>query len=235
MKTIFPLLIGALFLSGSIEQNRTPYVIIESKCRNGNALVGSDCSPSTNLFTNTIISADTSIYEVRFSFTGYQSFSGDASDCPIRPSGTVVLKGLLKGIENVGRDDDVQYTGILQLDIDIDICSVKGEGGNAKLCGITITGSGLVKTELEIYYDGRGGYIQIKDTTSRGFRKNASGTCDQGEIAEERIMIPLKTIASEFNGLELPMLTHRTLREGPSQIVLTEQGELLVEVLRKIR
>ena len=119
--------------------------------------------------------------------------------------------------------------------MDIDICSVKGEGDNAKPCGITITGSGLVKTELEIYYDGRGGYIQIKDTTSGGFRKHAGGSCEPAEINEEQTMIPLKTIATMFNGLELPMLTHRTLREGPSQIHRTEFGELLVEVLRKIR
>jgi len=93
------LLIAVLFLSASLDQNR-------------------------NCTTATIISADTAIYDVRFSFTGYQSFNGDLTDCPVRPSGTVVLKGLLKGIENVGRpDDDIVYIGVLQLDIDIDICS----------------------------------------------------------------------------------------------------------------
>jgi len=176
-----------------------------------------------------------SIYEVRFAFTGYTSFQGEASDCPVRTNGKVVLSGLLSGMENVPADDDVSYTGTLQLDIDIDICSTKGEGDNAKLCSITVTGSGPVKTELEIYYDGRGGYIKITDTTSRGFRKNAAGTCDLAEIAEERTMIPLKTIATIFNGMELPMLTQRTLRVGPSQFIRTAEGELLVEVLRKVQ
>ncbi|HWR32777.1 MAG TPA: hypothetical protein VN451_04600, partial [Chitinophagaceae bacterium] len=79
-------------------------------------------------------------------------------DCPIRSNGTVKLAGLLEGAENVPATDDITYTGTLQLDIDIDICSAKGEGDNAKLCGITVTESGPVKTELEIYYDGRGVY-----------------------------------------------------------------------------
>lgn len=119
--------------------------------------------------------------------------------------------------------------------MDIDICSAKGEGDNAKSCVITVTGSGLVKAELEIYYDGRGGYIKITDTTSHGFTKHAGGTCEPGEIGEERKMIPLKTIATIFNGLDLPMLTSRKLREGPSQFINIEGGQVLVEVLRKIR
>jgi len=229
-QSFFLLLIAPIFLFGSIKKNRTLDSTDENKYRNG---PGSSISYS--LFDGSIFAADTSIYEVRFAFNGYMTFHGDATDCPIRPNGTVVLKGLLKGIENIHGDDDIVYVGTLQLDIDIDICSAKGEGDNAKLCNITVTGSGLVKTELTIYYDGRGGYIQIRDTTSQGFRKHAGGTCDPAEIAEERQMIPLKTIATVFNGLDLPMLTHRTLRAGPSQFVRSPEGELLVEVIRKIR
>ena len=208
--TLLPIV--TLFLSGSVENNRY-----------------------RKLFFAGSVLTDTSIYDVRFSFTGYQSFNGDATDCPIRPSGTVVLKGMLKGLEELSGTDDVSYSGILQLDMDIDICSAKGEGDNAKPCSITVTGSGLVKTELEIYYAGRGGYIQIKDTTSRGFRKNAGGTCEPGEINEERQMIPLKTIATIFNGLELPMLNQRTLRAGPPQTLRIGDGQLVVHVIRKIR
>jgi len=155
-RSVFLLLIAALFLSGRIEQT---------------ANRDSNSNSSNNLLSGSIISADTSIYDVRFSFKGYQTFNGDTTNCPIRPAGTVVLKGLLKGIEDISGTDDVFYEGTLQLDIDIDICSVKGEGDNAKPCSITITGSGLVKTELQVYYDKRGGYIQIRDTTSRGLSK----------------------------------------------------------------
>lgn len=216
---IVPLFFSTSFLKKTIA--------VEDKGRHVSAAFRSN-SHSAN-------SVSLSEYEVRFIYTGFTSFHGDASVCPVRTNGTVVLAGLLKGIENVSADDDISYEGTLQLDMDIDICSVKGEGGNAKMCNITVTGSGPVKTELVIYYDGRGGYIQIKDTTSRGFRKNAAGTCDLAEIAEERLMIPLKTIATIFNGLELPMLTQRTLRKGPPQIIRTAEGELLVEVLRKVR
>jgi len=229
-QSFFLLLMTLLLLSGRVRKNRTTDSIGEHEYRNGPGTSHSILPVAGSLFA-----ADTSVYEVRFSFNGYMTFHGDASVCPIRPNGTVVLKGLLKGIENIHGNDDIIYVGTLQLDIDIDICSAKGEGDDAKLCSITVTGSGKVKTELTIYYDGRGGYIQIKDTTSQGFSKNAGGTCDPAEIAEERQMIPLKTIATVFNGLELPMLTSRTLRVGPSQFVRSPEGELLVEVLRKIR
>ena len=171
-------------------------------------------------------------YEVRFTYTGYTTFAGTLSDCPVRSNGTVKLAGLLQGREDVAVDDDIVYTGILQLDIDMDICSVKS-GDPPKYCNITVTGSGPVKTELAIYFDARGGYIQIKDTTTRGFRKNAVGTCDLAEIAEERTMIPLKTIATIFNGLELPMFIQRTLQVGTYNSRLAE-GQVVAEVLRKV-
>jgi len=171
-------------------------------------------------------------YEVRFTYTGYTTFAGKLSDCPIRSNGTVKLVGLLQGREDVDEADDIVYRGTLQLDIDMDICSIK-MGDPPKYCNITVTGSGPVKTELAIYFDGRGGYIQIRDTTSRGFRKNAVGTCDLAEIAEERTMIPLRTIATIFNGLDLPTLTDRTLRVG-RYVSRIEGGEVVVEVLRVV-
>ena len=177
-----------------------------------------------------------SVYEVRLTHTGYTTFSGTPADCPIRSNGKVVLTGLLKGAENVPDDDDIRYTGTLQLDIDIDICSAKTEedpGGGYPLCGMTVTGAGVVNAELEIYFDGRGGYIKIKNESGR-FTKSVYGTCDQAQIGEERTMVPNKTIAVIFNGRDLPMLTDRTLRVG--RYVETDGGnETVVEVLRAVR
>jgi len=237
-KSIFLLLIAPLLLSGVVKKNRNPDNTIENK-KNETMSNVKGVTLTNSIGTAIIVNKQfkgsiLSAYEVRFTFTGYTLFYGTPSDCPIRTNGKVVLAGLLEGAENVSSDDDISYSGTLQLDIDIDICSAKGEGDNSKLCGITVTGSGPVKTELEIYYDGRGGYIQIKDTTSRGFRKNAVGTCDLAEIAEERTMIPLKTIANVFNGLDLPMLTQRTLRVR-RYVKSTDQGEIVIEVLRKVR
>ena len=174
-----------------------------------------------------------SVYEVRFTYTGYTTFYGTPADCPIRSNGKVVLAGLLEGAENVRADYNNTYRGTLQLDIDMDICSMTGEGDNAKSCGITVIGSGPVKTELQIYYDGRGGYIKVENVSGR-FMKNASGSCDAQQINDERNMVPNRTIASVFNGLDLPKLTDRTLRVG--RYVESNNGiEIVVEVLRVVR
>ena len=53
------------------------------------------------------------------------SFGGTAEECGTRPNGIVVLSGLIEGRENVASDDDVIYTGTLQMIVEIDICSAK--------------------------------------------------------------------------------------------------------------
>jgi hypothetical protein len=175
-------------------------------------------------------------YEVRLTFTGYTSLYGTAADCHIRKNGTVVLAGSLSGNETVDADDDIVYTGILQLTIDVDICSAKRlPNGEDKLCGMTVTGSGPVMTELQIQYDQRGGYIKTRyDPTLGIFKKSVVGDCDQKELMEEENMVPNETIASVFNGTPLPMLTNRTLRKG-TYVETGDAGKIVVEVLRVIK
>ena len=196
---------------------------------------GSGTTPNANTAGSANSTGNLSIYEVRLTHTGYTSFAGSPGDCSIRSNGKVVLSGLLVGPENVDLHDDILYTGTLQLDIDIDICSAMTEeapGGGYPNCGITVVGSGPVKTELEVYFDGRGGYVKILNVSGR-FSKSLSGSCDQAQINEERAMVPIKTIASIFNGRDLPMLTNRTLRVG--RYVETDgQNETVVEVLRAV-
>lgn len=187
------------------------------------------------IFGNDLKSDILSGYEVKFTYTGYVSFLGDAPDCQVGSGGKVTLTGILRGEENVRRSDDIYYEGTLQMDMNISICSVKRlTNGEDVLCSISVTGSGLVKTKLEIQFDGRGGYFQITDTTSRGFTKNVGGSCDPEQTDEERKMVPLQTIASVFNGLELPMLNQRTLQVG-RYVDRVDQGETVVEVLRKVQ
>jgi hypothetical protein len=181
-----------------------------------------------------------SVYEVRFTYTGYVSLSGDSPDCPVGSGGKVTLTGLLNGAENVPANDDVYYEGTLKMDMNIGICSSKRQAnGEDVLCNITVGGRGEVKTTLEIYSGGRGGYIQIKDTTSRGFIKNVGGTCDPEQTDEERKMVPLKSIASVFNGLELPVLSIvRTLGELEVNKKYEDpmgNGKVVVEVLRVVK
>ena len=123
------------------------------------------------------------------------------------------------GIENVTSDDDITYTGNLEMIIDIDICSAHRLPGSSedKLCGIRVNGSGTVFTELVIYYDsdsttGRGGYIKIANKDGR-FRRVVTGECGD-QVDEEWTMVPNKSISSVFNGNELPMLLRRTLHKG---------------------
>jgi len=117
------------------------------------------------------------------------------------------------------------------LDMDIDICSaMRKTNGEDELCAMTVIGSGPVNVELEIYFDARGAYIKIEHTSGK-FLKNVYGSCDHAQISEEQTMVPNKTIASIFNGRELPMLTDRTLRVG--RLVETDgENETVVEVLR---
>jgi hypothetical protein len=124
---------------------------------------------------------------------------------------------------------------IMRVLCNIAICSVKRQAnGEDVFCSITVEGKGLVKTKLEISSDTRGGYIQITDTTKSGFSKMVGGSCDPEQTDEERKMVPLKTIASVFNGLELPMLKQRTLRVG-RYVGRIGNGEVVVEVLQVVK
>jgi len=197
---------------------------------------------SDSIGTVTIVDDDckgsgVTVYEVRLTYTGYTSLYGSPAGCQIRTNGKVVLSGLLKGAENIDADDDVDYTGVLQLDIDMDICSVKRVNGEDRQCAITVTGAGTVKTELEISSSGqdsaRGGYLKFENESDK-FTKTVSGDCDNQQLIEEKDMVPNKTIASIFNGFDLPMLKTRTLRVGRYEET-TDAGKTVVEVLRIVK
>jgi hypothetical protein len=174
-----------------------------------------------------------STYEVRLTYTGYVSLYGIPTDCPIRHNGRVILTGLLTGAEDVDTDDDINYRGVLQLDIDIDVCSVmRLANGEDRFCGIRALGFGEVNTELEVQFDQRGGYIKIENKSNE-FIRLAGGSCDEPQRMEEQDMIPNKSISSIFNGFELPMLTNRTLTVG-RYVTTGDTAETVVEVLRKL-
>ena len=100
-----------------------------------------------------------------------------------------------------------------------------------------MTGAGTVKAELEISSSGqdsaRGGYVKIENDSNK-FTKTVSGDCDNQQLIEEKDMVPNKTIASIFNGFDLPMLKTRTLRVG-QYAETTDAGTTVVEVLRVVR
>lgn len=178
---------------------------------------------------------DKSAYEVRITYNGYiEDGGGDLKNCPVRPKGYVKLEGILTGNEKVDRDNLVIYTGQLEMTINIDICRVERlPNGEDKFCALQVTGKGVVLAELEM---GRYGYIKIQhDSTKHGqFTKSAGGTC-YSQIAEERQMVPNESISSVFNGTELPMLKDWVLRKVTYPKQKTAEGEIIVEVLRKIR
>lgn len=176
-------------------------------------------------------------YEVRFTFTGYIPANGGEENCDVNKNGKAILSGILKGNENVGKDDPVLYTGTLQISINVDICSISREAnGEDKFCTMTITGSGPVNTELELDPAAGYGYIKIKYDPSLGkFTRSVSGSCDQYQMTEEQKMIPNETEAAIFNGRELPMLNERTLRKKQYPSDKGAEGETVVEVLWKIR
>ncbi|MBS1918992.1 MAG: hypothetical protein JST17_01950 [Bacteroidetes bacterium] len=181
-------------------------------------------------------------YEVRFTHTGYTLLHGTLADCQIRSNGKVVLSGILKGEESGEADDPVLYLGKLHLDIDMDICSAKRlANGEDKLCGMRVTGNGTVNVELELSDSStnQASYIKINyDTTLGRFQKTVNGDCDHAQMVEEEKMVPDKTIATIFNGRELPMITTRSLSGlviGRRYIERDGNNETIVELLRKIR
>lgn len=181
------------------------------------------------------------VYEVIISFTGHVSLYGDDTKECAGQGGVVVLSGLLSGIENVASDDDINYTGNLDMTININICSATRPPGSSedRWCGIKVDGSGKVFTELEMIYgstdSSRGGYIKIENQDGR-FIRTVTGDCDEAQIDDEWVMVPNKSIASVFNGAELPKLTTRTLRKGTYVDIDQKSGNrTVVEVLRKIR
>ncbi len=187
--------------------------------------------------SNKVANNQSAEYEVVFTHTGHVLLHGTLEDCPINPSGKVVLKGRLSGVENVGRYDPILYTGVLELDINIDICSaMRASNGEDKLCGMTVKGNGRVYTELELDTAGRSAYIKISyDSTRNGrFQKSVIGTCDQPQMVEEEFMTPNETIATIFNGRDLPMLsTMRTLRVG-TYVEREGRNETVVTIIKKI-
>ena len=180
-------------------------------------------------------SGSLSEYEVQITYTGYTALYGSLEDCQIRKNGKVVLRGLLSGNENAGRYDPILYTGVLQLSIDMDICSAMRVNGEDKFCSMTVKGSGPVTTELEIDTFAGYGYIKIKYDISLGkFQKSVVGTCDHTQLVEEEKMVPNESIAAIFNGKELSMLKDRTLLVR-KYVEKDGDFETVVEVLRKVR
>jgi len=197
-------------------------------------IVNDDCILSSLGISDPAVIQKAKVYEVRLTHTGFTTFFTGPGDCPIRSTGVVILTGLLFGIEDVSGDDDIEYRGTLHLTMDMDLCSVKREGGEDKLCGMRVIGSGPVEAILKINYDQRGGYIKFENKGGP-FLRSVTGTCDIPQMDEEETMIPNRTMASIFNGRDLPMLINRTLSVGR---LVEDDGEgnvTVVEVLREIK
>jgi len=167
-------------------------------------------------------------YEVRFTYTGFTGAMASAQDCPVRRNGKVAMTGLVSGSENVAATDDIEYTGTLQLEADIDLCETTGLDDQARLCSIRVIGGGPVRVELSVYADNRGGYIKSSKAPGNWW-SNIFGSCDAQQINEERSAFPDNSYANSFQGDEFP------LPSGPLKKGKYARGELLVEVLRVVR
>jgi hypothetical protein len=177
---------------------------------------------------------DKSVYHVRMIYKGYTGETAELSKCPVRSNGIVVLEGVLSGYEKVDRYAPLIYTGDLFMHINIDICSIERlPDGEDDFCSIKVGGYGQVRAELEI---GRYGYIKINhDSTKNGkFARTVTGSC-YSQLGEELTMIPNESVSSVFNGMELPMFKNDPLRKMVYPIQKTVEGEILVEVVQKIR
>jgi hypothetical protein len=170
-----------------------------------------------------------SVYEVRLSWTGSTGAFEGAIGCPVRPNGRAVLTGLVSGVDKVPADEDIDYTGTLHYDVDVDLCEIRrNAAGEDEFCAITVVGSGPLKVELKVYEGDRGGYIQTTAAPT-GWSKSVTGSCEGALISSERSAFPDKSMANMFDGTELP------LPSGPLRVGPYRDGRLLVEVLRAVR
>jgi hypothetical protein len=221
----FFVLIAPLFISGVIKENTKPRLARAFKTAatiNGHSK-----------------SADLSAYQVRFNYIGEVFPYGDTSSVPSRKEGTVSLIGVLEGNENEPAGEDILYTGVLHLSINMEFWAVKETRDGDDWCTIKVSGYGPVKTELEIYGDNRGGYIHFTDTTSEGFTRTVSGSCDSTVKEGEREIVPLTSISSIFNAQELPMLSKfrklGDLKLNQEYEDPGKTGTVIIKVLKKIR
>jgi urease beta subunit len=185
-----------------------------------------------------------SVYEVAFVYTGYTTISVNRENCSANRLGQVLLRGLLEGFEKVGLNEDVVYRGVLQLTIDMGLCSIETElNGEHRYCSLLASGIGKVMVELQLKGNsGQPAYININhDPGQHGhFVKLVDGDC-YSQIAEEKEMIPNKSITSIFNGFELEMLDVasggylKKLRPGQYSQKDQDGNKTVVFVLRKIR
>jgi hypothetical protein len=181
---------------------------------------------------------DKSVYHVRMTYTGYTGETAELSKCPVRSNGRVVLDGIMTGYEKVGRNDPVIYFGsYVFMYINIDICSIERlPNGEDEFCSIKVAGCGEVMSELELNASAGYGYIKINhDPAKNGnFVRAVAGSC-YSQLGDELKMIPNESVSSVFNGMQLDMLQERILRKGVYPKQKTAEGEIVVEVLRKIR
>ncbi|HKB43286.1 MAG TPA: Calx-beta domain-containing protein [Chitinophagaceae bacterium] len=189
------------------------------------------------------IKGKTSAYQVSFEYNGFTTLGWELKDCHVRRNGRVFLNGILEGLENVDRYDDVSYTGKLWMNINMDICSVERDEKTDppdRFCYMSVAGLGYVTTELEI--DTSAGYAYIKiDCDTTKFYRNVVGDCFS-QLGGERENVPNNSIASIFNGMELHMLIDRatgrqlrTLRKGNYSHTDVDGNVTSVTVVRKIR
>lgn len=180
---------------------------------------------------------DKSVYHVKMTYTGYTGETAELSKCPVRSNGSVVLDGIMTGHEKMGSGDPIIYTGTLFMYINIDICSIERlPNGQDEFCSIRVYGYGQVMSELELDPGAGYGYIKINhDSTENGkFARIVAGTCSS-QLADELKMVPNESVSSVFNGMQLDMLQERILRKGVYPKQKNAEGEIVVEVLRKIR
>lgn len=185
-----------------------------------------------------------SAYLVTFDYFGYTSLGGDLTNCHVRRNGEVFMTGVLYGDENVGRYEPVIYRGHTWMGIDMDICSVERDEQKDppdQFCNMSVGAFGGVTVELTLdtsAHEGYG-YIQIHydPTKDRSWsNKTVVGSCFS-QLGGELQNIPDNSIASVFNGRELPMLIDRssgypkplrTLIEGETYSQTDKEGNTTV-------
>jgi hypothetical protein len=104
-------------------------------------------------------------YDVEFRYDGYTGDLPAYPDCPVKLTGSDVLRGIVRGWELPTSGEDQEYNGTLSRATSIDYCITRGvrtrDDSDRRFCPTTLFGHARMNIEITVYGEAdRGAWIK---------------------------------------------------------------------------